>query len=424
MTEQFLHYIWKMKLLNSTDLTTTSGEKIEIVSAGEYNTDAGPDFCNAKIRIGETLWAGNVEIHLKSSDWHKHSHSNDSAYDNVILHCVFEADDEIKNSSGKLIPCLEMKGKFNPKIYLNYSSLMNSATWIPCERQLKSVDSFTITSWLERLAIERIQTKTDAIKSALLQNQNNWEETFYQFLSRNFGTKVNAEPFEWLAKSLPVNILAKHKNNLLQLESLLFGTAGLLEDNFSEPYPLQLKKEFAFLKKKYSLSPMDKSLWKFLRLRPVNFPTVRIAQLASLIFQSSHLFSKIIETKSLKEIEKLFSVSPSEFWLIHFTFKKQSPAKQKALGKNFIHLLTINTIIPFIFIYGKWKDEEKYVSYALELLEEIPSEKNAILSRWKEAGIKSTNALTSQSLLQLKNNYCNKRRCLECAIGNKLLRGA
>lgn len=423
MTEQFLHYIWKMKLLDNTRLAAASGEEIDIVSAGEHNTNAGPDFCNVKIRIGKTLWAGNVEIHLKSSDWNKHAHSDDSAYDNVILHCVFEADEEIRNSSGKVIPCLEMKGKFNPKIYLNYKWLMGSETWIPCEKQLSRVDSFTVTSWLERLSVERIETKTGSIKKVLLQNQNNWEETFYQFLSRSFGTKVNAEPFEWLAKSLPVKVLANHKNNLLQLEALLFGTAGFLDDNFSEPYPSQLKKEFEFLKKKYSLSPMNKSLWKFLRLRPVNFPTVRIAQLAALIFQSTHLFSKIIETKSLKEIEKLFSATPSVFWLNHFTFKKQSSKKQKAMGRHFIHLLIINTIVPFIFIYGKWKDEERYVAYALELLEKIPSEKNAIISCWKKSGIKSTSAFTSQSLLQLKNNYCNKRRCLECAIGNKLLRG-
>lgn len=423
MTEKFLHYIWKMKLLNNSNLVTTTGEKVEIISAGEFNTNAGPDFSSAKIKIGKTLWAGNVELHLKSSDWRRHAHSNDNAYNNVILHCVYEADEEIKNASGKMIPCLELKGLFDNTIYNRYESLMKSEDWIPCEKQLSRVDKLTITSWTERLMIERLESKTKLIQNVLLQNQNNWEETFYQFLARSFGTKVNAEPFELLAKSLPVHVLAKHKNNLFQLEALLFGMSGLLEERFKEEYPLQLKKEFSFLRKKHALNPLDKSLWKFLRLRPANFPTVRLAQFASLISKSNHLFSRILDTGTVKELEKLFSVTPSTFWLNHFTIGKESVSRSKSLGRDFIHLLIINTIVPFVFLYGKWKDEEKFITQSLRLLEEIPPERNSIITHWSSAGVKAQSAFASQSLLQLKNYYCKEKRCLECAIGNKLLRG-
>ncbi len=421
LTEKFFHYLWKVKLLDNSGLITTSGEKIEILSAGEYNTHAGPDFSNAKIRIGETVWAGNVELHIKSSDWKRHNHSLDRSYNNVILHCVYEADEPVMDATGKEIPCLEMKGKFDENVFSRYDLLMQSGDWIPCEKQLNQIDEFSVSSWLQRLMVERLEAKTEAIRRSLLQNQNNWEETFYQFLSGSFGAKINAEPFEWLAKSLSIKILKKYKSNLFQLEALLFGTAGFLEREFKEEYPAQLQKEFLFLKKKHSILPMDRSVWKFLRLRPVNFPTVRIAQLASLVHRSTHLFSRILDAASVKELENLFSVSTSPFWESHFTLDKRSVSRKKVLGKDFIHLLIINTIVPFIFIYGKQRDEEKFITRSLQFLEEIPSEKNSIIEHWALAGIKSKNAATSQSLLQLKNTYCSSKRCLDCAIGNKLL---
>ncbi|HYV92070.1 MAG TPA: DUF2851 family protein [Chitinophagales bacterium] len=421
MTEKFLHYLWKMKLLQPDQLQASSGEKIQILKVGEHNHNAGPDFLNARIRIGKTEWAGTVEIHVKSAEWNQHRHDQDKAYNNVILHVVYENDEEVFHDDGTPVLSLEVKDLFDSKLFDSYQLLMNSASWIPCEKNLQSVSSITIRQWLHRLMIERLEEKTQPIIESLAENQNNWEDTFYQFIASAFGAKVNAEPFQMLARSLPVKVLAKHKSSLFQLETLLFGTAGFLDEKFADDYPNQLKKEFDFLRKKYALQPMKKHVWKFLRLRPANFPTLRIAQFAQLVFNATHLLSKILETQDVKKLFSYFDCEPSEYWLTHYRFDKLSPLKKKTLGENAIELLMINTVVPFLFVYGKMRDEDSYINQSLHLLEQLPAEENQIITRWKGSGVAVKSAFDSQALLQLKNKYCTNFRCLDCAIGHKIL---
>jgi hypothetical protein len=334
---------------------------------------------------------------------------------------VYENDAEVFHDDGTPVMSLEVKNHFDQMLFDSYQSLMNSASWIPCANNLSGVSALIINQWLHRLMIERLEEKTQSIIESLHENQNNWEETFYQFIAAAFGAKVNADPFRMLARALPVKILAKHKNSLFQLEALLFGTAGFLDERFKDDYPNQLKKEFNFLKKKYSLEPVKKHVWKFLRLRPANFPTVRIAQFAQLVCNSIHLLSKILETNNVKNLRLLFDCEPSEYWLTHYRFDKLSPLQQKSLGDDATGLLLINTIAPFLFVYGKMKDEENYVSQSLQLLEQLPSENNQIITHWKQSGIAASSAFESQALLQLKNHYCSNFRCLECSIGHKIL---
>jgi hypothetical protein len=421
MKEDFLHHLWKFKLYNRHNLKTTDGETVEVINTGQHNSDAGPDFFNAKVKVGNTLWAGNVEIHLKSSDWKKHSHHLDGAYKNVILHVVHEYDEPVTTEDGNEIVTLELKERFNPKLYKNYLQLLESKEWISCENKINTVDKLTFDSWLERLLVERLERKTDNILQSLKLNKNSWEETFYHQLAKNFGFNLNSLPFEMLAKSLPLSYLGKHKSNLMQIEALLFGQAGLLNKKFKDDYPNQLKKEYEFLKRKFSLQSMDGSQWKFLRLRPSNFPTIRIAQFAQLIHKSSHLFSKILETDKHDQIKKLFEASVSDYWLTHYTFDKSSARRKKNLGETAMQIILINTVVPFLFAYGKQKQSEVYEERALAFLGKIEAEKNSIIKHWKTLGIDSDNAGQAQALIQLKNEYCSKKNCLNCAIGNKII---
>lgn len=409
-------------MFDNKELQTTSGEEIKILKAGEHNSDSGPDFFNARIKIGATEWAGNVEIHSRSCDWHKHKHTTDKTYDNIILHVVHEADEKLFRKSGEEIPTLELKDKIPQNIYGKYLQFKSNKDWIPCEKQISSVDKFTLSNWLDRLLVERLERKSKTITDSLRQNKNNWEETFYQMLARNFGQKINSEPFELLAKALPVSVLAKHKNNLLQIEALLLGTAGMLKRDFKDNYPNELKKEFKFLKSKFKLNPIDSSLWKFMRLHPPNFPTIRISQFANLIYKSSHLFSKILEAGSVKQIISLFETETTEYWQTHYRFDKLSPRRKKKLGSDSINTIIINTIVPFLFIFGKEKSEEKYYDRALSFLEKLSPENNSIISKWKSIGVPAKSSYETQALLQLKNEYCSKKRCLECSVGNALLK--
>lgn len=424
MTEEFLHHIWKFRLFDQLELKTTKGELVEIQKPGEHNFDAGPDFFNGKIKVGETLWAGNVEVHINSSDWKRHLHQNDKAYDNIILHVVNNADTVLHRSTGEEIPTLEIKSRINKKLYQNYLDFKSSNDWIPCEKQLASVPEFIINSTKDKLLLERLERKSKSILNSLELNNNNWEETFYQSLARNFGFKTNAEPFELLAKSIPSLILGKHKNSLFQLEALLFGQAGMLFEHFSEKYPQQLQNEYAFLKQKFKLQPIEKHLWKYLRLRPINFPSIRIAQFANLIFNSSHLFSKIMELENASELEKIMNVSASEYWESHFMLDRKSTKKTKHLGGEAINNIIINTIVPFLFVYGKQKDDEKYITRALQFLEQTAGEGNSIIQKWNNTGVSTKTAHSTQALLQLKNEYCNHKKCLNCSIGNYLLKNS
>lgn len=422
MREDLLHFVWRTRRFDLQNLVSTEGETISIQQFGELNTHAGADFFNSKIKIGETLWAGNVEMHLNSSDWKKHGHSDDRAYDNVILHVVLEEDEPIFRESGQRIPCLELKKRISEKLSKTYLKLLHNEFWIPCQHHFFEVSEMKRNLWLDRLLTERLESKTEAIAQRLDQNNGHWEETFYQFLARNFGVKVNNDAFEQLARATPLLHLGKHKNDLFQIEAMLFGQSGLLEKEFEDDYPNRLKKEYTFLQKKYNLEPISVVNWKFMRLRPANFPTIRIAQFARLIFQSVHLFSKILEVKKVEDIEKLFSVELSDYWKSHYTFDNESIERSKKLGKTAIHLFVINTVAPVLFLYGLRKGEEKYRDTAFRLLENLKPEKNSIITGWKHLGVEPDSAYQTQGLLQLKNEYCNKKRCLECAIGAGILK--
>jgi hypothetical protein len=422
--EDFLQYLWRTKQLDFQSLETTKQEAIEILDFGEHNTNAGPDFLNAKIKIGETIWAGNVEVHVKASEWIRHNHQANDAYNNVILHVVYEEDAIIKRKTGELIPCLELRRRIPADLSNQYLRLIDNEDWIPCESQFHSVSDINKAFWLDRLLVERLEGRIGDLEDVLAANNNNWASSFYQRLARNFGAKINTQPFELLAKNTPILTLAKHKNDLFQLEALLFGQAGYLEVDFEEEYPNRLKKEYQFLQKKYDLQPFNVSMWKFMRLRPANFPTVRIAQFAALIHQSTHLFSKIIDAKKIEEVRSLFeNIEISEYWLTHYKFDKISRYRTKKLGKSTIDLLIINTIIPFLFFYGRFKQLEDYEDKALLFLEKLAPESNSIIDNWKSLKMKPKSAYQTQALLELKRRYCDEKRCLECAIGNQIMKG-
>ncbi len=421
MKEDLLHYAWQMQAFDMQQLATTEGQAIQILSFGHHNSHAGPDFSEARIRIGDTLWAGNVEMHLKSSDWWRHGHQQDGAYDNVILHVVLDDDEPVRRPNGVAVPCLELKTRIPERLAANYQRLLQNKHWIACQQQLPNVSEMTRSLWLDRLMVERLEQKTLPIRACLERNQHNWEESFYQLLARSFGLHINALPFEMLARSIPLTTLLKHKQSLFQLEALLFGQAGLLEGSFEEAYPQKLQKEYHFLQKKYRLRPLAAASWKFARLRPAAFPSIRIALFASLLHQSEHLFSKMLAAKNVKEIEHAFDLKLSNYWLTHYRFGKESVRRPKRLGKATIHLFIINAIAPVLFMYGKLKDERPYQDQALRLLEELPPERNHIILKWAELGMEVSSAHQSQALLQLKKHYCDQQGCLSCAIGSYVM---
>lgn len=417
MTEAFLYHIWKYRLLNNIPLVTSEGYPIQIIKVGVQNHDAGPDFFNARIKIGDTEWAGNVEVDITTAHWAMHGHDKNDAFKKIILHVVYEITKPVLHN----IPVLELKNYINADVKSSFEELNRSPNPIPCSSLVLNVSSITITSWLERMLIERLAEKTKPVEEELKTNHFNWEETFYHSLAKNFGFKTNALPFEMLAKSIPLNILARQKNNLLQLEALFLGQAGFLGDKNTDAYFLQLQKEYVFLSNKYSLKPLDKSIWKFARLRPVNFPTVRIAQFAALVHTSSHLFSKITETKGVKQLLALFTGDVSEYWKTHYHFAKKSGEKDKALGRGSIENILINTVVPFLYVYGKMKERSSISERALSLLEQLSPENNIIIKEWKRIGVNADSAWQTQGLIQLKNNFCSHKKCLQCAIGLKIL---
>ncbi len=421
MNEAFLQFIWQHQLFYSRNMYTTKGDKIEVIDVGKLNTDGGADFFDARIKINDVLWAGNVEIHTKSSLWYAHQHHKDAAYDNVILHVVAIDDATVLMPDNRILPCVELQ--FQQSLWNNYSTLKNSKKWIPCYDEIRKVDTFFIRHWLERMLLERLEQKAEVLAQFLQQNKNSWEETFYQLLVRYFGLRVNAEPFQQLAQIVPSKILARQKNNLLQLEALLFGQAGMLtEKNCTDIYYLQLQNEYQFLADKYQLQAMPKSRWKLLRLRPAGFPTVRIAQLAKLIHQSSALFLKIIACTKVTDVFQLFEVQLSGYWNNHYLFGKLSKPSTKSLGKSTVATLIINAVVPMLFLYGDYQHKPQLKERALAWLEQLPAEKNSIISNWKQCGVTVKTAGDSQALLQLKSSFCNQFKCLECEFGNRIIR--
>ncbi|TVQ88050.1 MAG: DUF2851 family protein [Bacteroidetes bacterium] len=422
MKEDFIQFLWQYKLFTSPDLRTTAGEHLKILNPGTVNMNSGPDFSAAKLKIGDTLWAGNIEIHINSSDWFRHGHDKDDAYANIILHVVLNHDKEIIDKQGNSVPVFEVKSFFDPSLLGKYEKIIYSKTWIPCAGFIHETDKLILMNWLSRLLVERLENKSGEILKFLKYFENNWEQTFYYFLARNFGFKINASPFALLAQITPYLTIARHKNDLTQIEALLFGQAGFLENNYSDAYPDLLKREYQFLRKKYDLKPMDKSLWKFGKLRPPNFPTIRIAQFAALIYQSSGLFSKLIETDSISEIKNLFTIKSSPYWNNHYQFDKPSLTKTKRLGNSSITNIIINTLVPVKFVYGSENLKPEIKEQAITLLAELEPEKNHITNNWEKTGIKPVSAAESQALIELKKYYCTPKKCLNCAIGLNLIR--
>ena len=421
LPEEFLQFIWENRLFYPHGLHTHENEPVEILSVGRRNTDSGPDFFNAMVKIGTTLWAGNVEIHKRASDWGKHNHTSDKAYENVILHVVEIADRQICRENGTPVATIEMS--WPVQFTRNYRKLMNAKTWIGCQDQFFRIDPVLIRLGFHRLMVERLEEKTEAINTLLEYNKFDWTETFYQMLSRAFGFKVNSTPFELLAKSVPWHLLSKHKNNLFQLEALLFGASGIVsEELFGDNYPVTLQKEFAFLQKKYQLKKLESHIWKFMRLRPGNFPTIRISQLARLIFNSQGLFSQIMETGDPEKMRRLFKVNASPYWNSHYRFNRPNPRVcEKELGAGSIDMIIINVVVPFLFVYGEKQNRHHLKNRALEFLENLPPENNSVIRKWEKLGIDVRSAFDTQVLLQLKNRHCDRKMCLHCPIGNKLV---
>ena len=421
MQEDLLHYIWKMKRFNWQDLHTTEGYSVEILHYGQHNHDAGPDFLQGKVKIGDTIWAGNIELHIRSSHWYQHNHQNDPSYDNIILHVVYDDDKPVVDSRGNLIPTISLNDRIDQKVIESYDALVNNQHWIPCEKSISQVKDITKMAWLDRLMIERLERKTAEVRELLDKTKNDWEEALYQSLCKALGLKVNQFAFELLASSLELKTIIKYKHNPLQIEALLFGQAGMLDRHFEDDYPCKLKREYQLLKHKHQLKPIDPSIWKYMRLRPANFPTIRIAQLAQLLFQTNHLFSKILAAVTVKEVENMLDVKLANYWKNHYQFDKESISRSKKLGRTTIHLIMINTIVPFLFHYGKLRKEEKYIDKALDLLRACQPESNVIIKNWKALGMEVDDALSSQALIQLKNNYCANKRCMSCNIGTSIM---
>lgn len=418
MNEALLQFIWQHSLYNPASLQTADGEPVTIINPGLRNTNAGPDFLNARIKIGTTTLAGHIELHINSSDWLKHGHQHDEAYKNLILHVVYHNDTAAINN----IPLLELGQHIFSHVQPKYSGLVNALQPLPCANMLAAVKDITKESWLSRLLAERWEQKLSEWTGLQKKNVDDWQNLLYWRTAANFGFKVNATPFLLLAQSLDINILAKHRENLLQIEALIFGQAGMLSADFKDEYPRELQREYDYLSKKYRLKPIQSHLWKFMRMRPANFPTVRLAQFAALVHKSVHLFSQIIETYSVKEITPLIEVTASEYWDTHFRFDEEATFAVKHLGASSVHNIIINTIAPIQFLYARRYGIQSQQDKALQLLESVPAEKNNILDVWTSSGWKAHSAAQSQALIQLYNGYCTPRKCLECAIGLSIIR--
>ena len=418
--EQLLHYVWKHKIFPLKELKTTTGQQVEVIDTGLANTDAGPDFFNAKLKLDGVLWIGNIEIHERSSDWFKHGHHADAGYNSVILHIASEIDTEISRSNGERIPQIQL---ICPEaVRTNYKELLETDSYPPCYRIIPSLPPFTAHSWMTALQMERFEQKATLLNERLKRCQGNWEDAFFITLARNFGFGLNGDAFETWAHQLPFRAVDKHRNDLFQIEAIFFGQAGILEDSDGDGYYLRLKKEYTYLQHKFGLIPMDASLWRFLRLRPANFPHIRIAQLACLYHRAYGLLSRIMETETLQGVRDILKGGTSEYWLTHYTFGGSSPSRPKALSNTSLDLLIINTVVTFLYAYGLHKGNRVLCARAGSFLEELKAENNYITRMWEQYGMKASNAADSQALIQLKKEYCDKKKCLYCRIGYEYLK--
>ncbi|WP_415060976.1 DUF2851 family protein [Flavobacterium sp.] len=420
MKEQFLHYVWLYKKFNFNQLHTTSGQEVIIQHSGYYTQQEGPDFFNAQLIIDGQKWAGNIEIHLKSSDWYLHHHENDNNYNNVILHVVWEHDMEVFRKNNASIPVLELKRYIPSQVVHQYQQLLQPKTWINCEKEIQFIDEFTLQNWMERLFFERLEKKSNEVEYLLQKNVFDWEATFFQLLAKSFGLNTNGEVFLTMASKIPYAIIKKERNALENIEALFFGATGLLEEEKEDVYFLDLKKRWYYLKHKYQLNGQVCLPVQFFKHRPDNFPTIRLAQLAKLVFSHTHFFQSIIELKSVKEMYVFFDCSISDYWQAHYVFDKPHPKKAKKITKSFIDLLILNCVLPIQFTFAH-ANGNVFSDDLIALASEIPAEKNSIIEKFVSFGLSINNSFQSQSVLQLKKEYCNSNSCLNCAIGQKLI---
>lgn len=421
--EEFLHFVWRTKRFDMSELSATTGEALQIVDFGQYNSDAGPDFLQARIWIGDTLWVGNVEIHIRASDWLMHMHHFDPAYDNVVLHVVWEDDMPLFRNSGERIPTLELEGRVAPSIWQIYQDLRFQTDWLACRFHFHNASPLALQSWIERLMVERLEEKTRQIEPLLERMQNDWEALLYQQIARCLGLVVNPGPMERLARIAPIQLLWKYRDQPTLVEALLFGQAGMLEREFEDAYPRELQVHYRFLKEKHGLDPMDAVSWKFSRLRPASFPTLRIAQLAALVCRSPRWFGELIHHSGWAEVQAFFQQAEvSWYWQTHYLFDKPAAPHGGQIGDDTIALVVVNALSPVSFLYGMRKSEARYREQALVLLEQLPPESNRIIREWKAMGVQPASAGQSQALIHWRKNYCELKQCLSCGVGCDILR--
>ena len=418
--EELLHYIWQVHAFDLNHLKTESGEEIEIISRGIANHDAGPDFLNGKIRIGDTIWAGHIELHLRSSDWKRHDHSPDPQYQNVILHVVYHADIPIQRKNKIPIPCLSLESRIHPSLLKTYEHLMNNQKWVPCEEHLEEINELTIHSTIEKMLASRLDQKASDLESQLQELNGDISLLIQQQLAWSLGLRVNGEAMKTLMQSIPFHAIQKHRSQLFQLEALLFGQSGLLPEEDDDDYITTLKREYEFLKTKFSLTPMPATYWKFHRLRPAAFPTIRIAQFAKILHTVDRLDLLLLEGKP-EQIRKALTIQIDGYWKYHYTWNSPSAPRAKSIGKSKQDIILINAVVPVLWFYGTYRQQEALKDKALNILESISPEHNSIITKWKGLGINSTTAFDTQGLLQLKKHFCNHQKCLSCPIGHHLL---
>ena len=419
--EKLMQYVWKHRLWRSEDMVTNTGKKVRVVDPGLLNTDAGPDFFNAKIEIDGHMWVGNVEMHYRATDWKRHRHDSDKAYDSVILHVVAKDDAPVRRTNGELIPQLVLE--VSPQFNADYASLVGATIEVPCATKIKQVPHLTIVEWVEGLAFERLHGKVERIHQLLDSFNGSWEDVCYVTLARNFGFGINNDAFERLARRTPLRLLGKHSDSVLQIEALLFGQAGMLDAQKPgmDSYHNQLCTEYAFLSNKFQLTPMEKESWKLFRIRPQNFPYRRIAMLAQYIEGGFRMMNRILEAEGEKEMRALFEVELSGYWTKHYTFGKPNERATATLSRSSIDIILINTVAPLLYAYGELTGNYEMTDKAIKLLEDLRAESNSIVSHFVAYGIDCPDALTSQALVQLKREYCDARKCIYCKIGHHLL---
>lgn len=421
MTERLLQFIWQFQYFDKHELLTTQGDHVQIIFPGQLNSNQGPDFLDARIRIGNTTWVGSVELHIHTHDWNRHGHQHDDNYKNVILHVVWNDDGSTFSEAGFSFPVLELKGRISSLLLDRYGMLMHNVSHIPCSAMIQEVPEIIWTKWKERLLMERLQEKSRRINEYLECNNYHWEETCWWMIARNFGARVNADAFEAMARSIPLNLLAKHKHQLIQIESILMGQADLLEIRVRDNYAQLLQKEYRFLRKKYRLRPSQHPVY-FLRMRPVNFPTIRLAQLSQLIYSSTHLFTQLIEAAHPDDIRRMFDITANDYWHYHYRFDDESVFTEKKIGKGMIDNIIINTIIPLLFSYGNFHQQQELKDRAVHWLYLVESEDNRITRQFTSLGVENRHAADSQALTHLSQHYCDQKLCLSCAIGNAVLK--